>query len=90
MQPMMDNWAGSKGEWIEEILWKRKDVFDRSMLVYQGMPIYVGNYPAPKLFIYIFIEYSIYHISSIHSTNGLDSHSEERLFLPFSLLIPHR
>ena len=38
MQPMMENWAGSKGEWLGGISWKT--------IEYHGMlfsPVYVRN-----------------------------------------------
>jgi len=37
MQPAVENGIGSKGKWIEAILWKLKDGIDRSMLGYHGM-----------------------------------------------------
>jgi len=31
MQPMMENWAGNKGEWIEGMSWKMKGGIDSVM-----------------------------------------------------------
>jgi len=48
MQPMMENRAGSNGEWIRGISWRIIDGIDRSMLGYHEMlfsPIYVRKYP---------------------------------------------
>ena len=66
MQPMMENWASNKGEWIEGISWKGKNGTDQSTLGYHKMLFSREIKPPPPLLEDILLS-NIY----LHSANRL-------------------